>query len=532
MYCIHCGKKLEENAAFCSACGQPVQRPDAPVEHIVAPPVAPPVALSPAAPPETALPSPRKLGKGAIIGIVAGGVGLLAAICLLVIVLLRGGKDTTAPTADGAGQSEASSEPVLGEEYLLGAWLGDAGDGGNPVLIFGRNGACKQLMTQAQGSGTGLDGWRSGAWVSGGLVAGYYSAVGGEILFSWEREEHSDVAERAAILGENEMTIQSAELGRRVTYRRVDAPGVLNDALPATLMAETGQAFEEADGNEEDFSEGEPEAQEDMPQQATEQSPGAEQPAPAPAGLFAGGNGTAESPYLVETAAQFNEVRNHLTAHFLQTQDIKLSGEHEPIGTLTHGGEEFHLNKPFIGVYDGGGHKITGLSITTAEGMRSTGLFGLVDEGGVVRNLRVNGLIQVYGCPDSMVYGGIAGYNWGVIENCTSDLTLDLSGRLFAVGGVVGANMHQVIGCTFNGLIEASSADDGDRAGGIVGMNLSTGVIKDCTHKGDVAAVFCAGGIAATNEGVIQNCKSSGSHFSYTGNDGAMFAEGDGKVIG
>jgi len=49
---------------------------------------------------------------------------------------------------------------------------------------------------------------------------------------------------------------------------------------------------------------------------------------------FAGGNGTASSPYLISTPAQLDAVRDNLTAHYKMVNDIDLAkwGDWEPIG--------------------------------------------------------------------------------------------------------------------------------------------------------------------------------------------------------
>lgn len=50
---------------------------------------------------------------------------------------------------------------------------------------------------------------------------------------------------------------------------------------------------------------------------------------------FAGGEGTEASPYVIETAAQLDSVREHLSAHFILMADIDLSAYESwaPIGT-------------------------------------------------------------------------------------------------------------------------------------------------------------------------------------------------------
>jgi hypothetical protein len=90
---------------------------------------------------------------------------------------------------------------------------------------------------------------------------------------------------------------------------------------------------------------------------------------------FAGGDGTANNPYLVASAADLDAVRNNLTAHYRQTADINLGvipwNEGEgwmPIGTNAGG-------MLFTGSYNGAGFQITGLRINR-PGADYQGLFG------------------------------------------------------------------------------------------------------------------------------------------------------------
>ncbi|WP_179097697.1 S-layer homology domain-containing protein [Paenibacillus sp. FSL H7-0331] len=102
-------------------------------------------------------------------------------------------------------------------------------------------------------------------------------------------------------------------------------------------------------------------------------------------GSFAGGTGVSGDPYLIDTASMLNEVRNDLSAHYKLINDIDLSyygqgADWEPIGTT---------GTPFKGTFDGNGHTIKSLRITsTADNL---GLFGVV-ESSTINNI---GLLNV-----------------------------------------------------------------------------------------------------------------------------------------
>ena len=68
----------------------------------------------------------------------------------------------------------------------------------------------------------------------------------------------------------------------------------------------------------------------------------------------------------------------------------------------------------FGGTFDGGGHTISGLDLS--GNLSPAGLFGVLQEGAVVRDLRVSGTVQPAG--GSRDVGGIAGCSGGLIENC------------------------------------------------------------------------------------------------------------------
>lgn len=122
----------------------------------------------------------------------------------------------------------------------------------------------------------------------------------------------------------------------------------------------------------------------------------------------------------------------------------------------------------FGGTFDGGGHTISGIAIDS--GFSQTGLFSIVQEIGIVRNLNVSG---EYTEESSDHVGGIVGENYGTIENCT-----------------------------FRGTIRGSSY-----IGGIVGENGINGKVRDCTAEGSIAGKSMTGGIVGNNLGVISACQ-------------------------
>ena len=92
---------------------------------------------------------------------------------------------------------------------------------------------------------------------------------------------------------------------------------------------------------------------------------------------FAGGSGTSEDPYQIESAAQLDAVRTNLTLHFRQTADIDLGmapwSESEgwvPVGTSA--------NAPFSGTLDGASYTIRNLTVNRPS-TTYQGLFGYLN---------------------------------------------------------------------------------------------------------------------------------------------------------
>ena len=122
----------------------------------------------------------------------------------------------------------------------------------------------------------------------------------------------------------------------------------------------------------------------------------------------------------------------------------------------------------FSGTFDGQGHRIYNLELTrSASGY---GFFGQIQKGAVVRNLSLVGETVPEGTQSQV--GGVAGINYGRIENCRY------------TGAVIGE----------------------DTVGGIVGRNEEGGVVADCTTAGVVRGKEFTGGIAGQNAGTLLRC--------------------------
>ena len=161
----------------------------------------------------------------------------------------------------------------------------------------------------------------------------------------------------------------------------------------------------------------------------------------------------------------------------LNTGDAASWGESVPEIVWTPIGTE---NLPFAGVFDGQGHTISGLYLST--GARRSGLFGEVAATAKIENLK---LTNSYLESTQMQLGSIVGFGAGAVRNVYSDAIVVSSNS--SVGGIVGfvnANSAMTIEeCWFNGTVTNIGSAKG--TGGILGCNYGGTVqIKNCLNSG------------------------------------------------
>ena len=152
------------------------------------------------------------------------------------------------------------------------------------------------------------------------------------------------------------------------------------------------------------------------------------------------------------------------------TADIDLTGKDwSPIGT--------NFYNSYTGTFDGGGHTIMGLTVTTND--QYVGLFGRLGKAGTVKNVVMDG-IQIT-CNHRLGYaGGVAGFSWGgTIENCS--VSGSVSGTLCA-GGVVGAQWGaSITGCSSSATVKGTRY-----VGGVAGETNSGATMAACYATGNV----------------------------------------------
>ena len=177
---------------------------------------------------------------------------------------------------------------------------------------------------------------------------------------------------------------------------------------------------------------------------------------------------------------EWNEAaRNDLSINCTLTADIDLTGkEWTPIGSYIN-----YTYTGYTGTFDGQGHTIFGLTINQVRD--AVGLIGCIDKGGIVKNVKLKD-VNITG--DGYFVGGVAGTNYGTIENCSVDGTL--TNNRHYLGGVVGDNYGSIIGCSSSGTITGTNPD----VGGIGGQSVG-GTIMACYSVANIKGMIYSGGV-------------------------------------
>ena len=237
------------------------------------------------------------------------------------------------------------------------------------------------------------------------------------------------------------------------------------------------------------------------------------------------------------------------------TADIDLTGKDwTPIGT--------NFYNSYTGTFDGGGHTIKGLTVTTND--QYVGLFGRLGKAGTVKNVVMEG-VQITSNHSLGYAGGVAGFSWGgTIENCS--VSGSVSGTV-SVGGVVGIQWEaSITGCrssaTVKGMVQVGGVAgetntgatmvacyatsnvtieidpiDNILGGGLVGFNAGSSVLA-CYATGNVTSTGSStgnvhiGGFLGDNYTTVTACYWKNNHEQGIGYNKEGFAPEATKVDG
>lgn len=243
---------------------------------------------------------------------------------------------------------------------------------------------------------------------------------------------------------------------------------------------------------------------------------------------FAGGSGTENDPYLISEPSHLNSIRYHLgvpnrSKHFLQISDLDFDiyPYNTGLGWDPIGYYFTDTNfLAFTGTYNGNGFTISNLYINRPD-LNQVGLFGVI-EGATVKNTH---LINTSNRGRSRI-GSLIGYvhpNFETVPiltrvtNCSA-ISGTISGQAF-IGGLIGWNgrgtvskCHTDIFVTIAPNMESVAPEGKVAYGGLVGSNMSTGVVEYCYTLGNVVGFTSVGGmIGYQSQALVFNSYSRGN---------------------
>jgi hypothetical protein len=216
----------------------------------------------------------------------------------------------------------------------------------------------------------------------------------------------------------------------------------------------------------------------------------------------------------VEELLMISEEPETLRGKYLLEADIDLLGGSDTPSALRREWKPIGANSEFSGIFDGGKHMVSNMTITNATtGAAEVGFVSKLKYG-LVRNLKVAGTVDV---SNKAAAGGIVGrMELAWMYNCENRAAVTNYPALEdqAAGGLAGS-----IGINTN--IEASrnnGAITGWKSGGISGVTSGAGFkIISCINTGAVKGYNMAGGITGSAsgggnpvQGVIIGCAANG----------------------
>lgn len=236
------------------------------------------------------------------------------------------------------------------------------------------------------------------------------------------------------------------------------------------------------------------------------------------------GEGTEESPYLIDSLNDLENIRAILKTdfyfkdkYFKLTTDISLPSDWQPIGELKEGttNPDFGSNiQPFSGNFNGNGH-----TVTVAEGGKP--LFGYVRQASI-KNLKIQGSkINGHGLIDNYAvdYGVDGEYGTGTPNTCDIENVTILSGSSILKSGFVGGygsgrNIVTISNCSIQSGVTIGYTGDESCIGSFSGE--FNGTITNSHSAADVFGKDCVGGLVGRKGQSMGLCKVTNSYFTGT----------------
>ena len=216
--------------------------------------------------------------------------------------------------------------------------------------------------------------------------------------------------------------------------------------------------------------------------------------------MSATGSGTEMDPFLIYTQEDLAGIASGSSGKYYKlANDITLTSDWVPIVS-------------FSGTLDGGGYTISGLNVPGSSTPNLGGIVNSLKAGATIKNLNVNGSVTSNYASNARV-GGIVGYNYGTVDNCTFSGSVTGSKMGYsnngAIGGIAGRSDGTITGCINNANVSGQGTNE-LYVGGITGSNHGT--LANCTNTGAISGKVTYG---STNYGPIwgsETWKTSGGY--------------------
>ena len=188
----------------------------------------------------------------------------------------------------------------------------------------------------------------------------------------------------------------------------------------------------------------------------------------------AGGRGTLDNPYIIQTKEQLHNVKYEPTAHYVLGNDIDLENElWQPVG---------NIGAPFNGTFDGRGYKISNLKIDRGN-TENIGFFGVI-ENTVIQNLEIQNVIVIGGTR----VGALVGYAKGSNNILTTKITgIGLvKGQIAQAGGLIGSMENGLVNRSYSeAFVELTNVAVSAEIGGLIGR-LTGATIRESYASGNI----------------------------------------------
>jgi filamentous hemagglutinin family protein len=236
------------------------------------------------------------------------------------------------------------------------------------------------------------------------------------------------------------------------------------------------------------------------------------------------GEGVLIAYMLVNSIFDLQNIQNNLSGNYAIGRDIDASNlaNFTPLGEFTSAGYE---TEGFTGILDGRGHSIAELTIREDTNSLNVGLFRTIGNAtgpagnGLVENLNLTNVTVVGGTNNSASIGALAGTNYGIISNVSSEGSVTPgSDDAYSIGGLVGGNEGTITLSHSSGVVSAGS-DFAEALGGLVGTNAGT--ISQSYSLSSVSDASSFGGNVGGLVGI-----NSAAQVSLTGSITASYAVG------